>query len=92
MKGLKGHEFGLYPEDGRGPLRSLSKEGTGCKGWDNGSEHGDEERSKYTEDAGSTGRGGDGEGDDKLLGFWQGRLPVTFRDCCLRRSRGPCLT
>lgn len=49
VKGLKGHEFGIYPEDGRESLKSLSKERTGCQGWDDGSEHGDEERSKYPE-------------------------------------------
>lgn len=42
VKGLKDHEFGIYPEDGRESLKSLSKERTGCQGWDDGSEHGDE--------------------------------------------------
>lgn len=58
VKGLKGHEFGIYPEDGRESLKCLSKERTGCQGWDDGSQHGDEERSKYPD--GFTGPGGDG--------------------------------
>lgn len=65
MEGLKGYEFGLYPEDGRDPLMSLSKEGTERKGWDNGSEYGDE-TNKNAKEAGSTGPGGDGEEDVEL--------------------------
>lgn len=58
VKGLKGHEFGRYPTDGREPVRNLNKERTRCEGWDNGSEHRDEERSKYMEETGSAGPAG----------------------------------
>lgn len=31
---------------------------------------------------------GDGEGNDKLSGFWQGQLPATYRDSLSQKIHG----
>lgn len=61
-------------------MRSSGEERTQCKGWVVSMNAERRREASMLKKQRLRGLVGDGEGDTRLLGFWQGQLPATFRD------------